>query len=78
LKTSNRKRCTACTWLTFCVNSSADVGFANVVGIVRVFNSIPVFNCVLQQSRSERRPSGLMACAKTTAGFAVEVFVEQN
>ena len=51
---------------------------ANAVGIVRMFNSIRVFNCVLQQSHSERRPTGLMACAKTAAGFAVEVFVEQN
>jgi hypothetical protein len=48
------------------------------VGFVRVFDSIRVFDCVLQQSHSERRPTGLMACAKTTAGFAMEVFAEQN
>src|SRR5262245_29893535 len=43
-----------------------------------MFDSIRVLNRVLQQSRSERRPTGLMACAKTAAGFAMEVFMEQN
>jgi hypothetical protein len=45
---------------------------------VRVVDSIRVFDCVLQQSHSERRPTGLMACAKTGACLAVKVFVEQN
>ena len=78
MKTSKYKRCAARGSLAFCASRTAYVGCVAAFGFVRVFDSIRVFNCVLQQSHSERRPTGLMVCAKTAAGFAMEVFVEQN
>ena len=77
-KTSKCKRCAALTSPAFYASRFGYIGCFAAVRFVRVFDSIRVFNCVLKQSRSERRPTGLMACAKTAAGFAVEVFVEQN
>ena len=78
MKTSNCKRCAVRTSLASCATLTAHVQCFAAIGCGCVLDSIRVFNCVLKQSRSERRPTGLMACAKTAAGFAVEVFVEQN
>jgi hypothetical protein len=36
-----------------------------------------VFNRVLQEFYGERSPPGLMTCAATATGFAVEIFVKQ-